>query len=111
MNMYLNASCRTSWLNPPLSVDIVLLCPALCLDWHRQPSCYPVNCFTCHTCLHTSSHCCGPSATPCEVVAKTRLDNSFSVAKLVTREVGEVRCCLTGSGGLLVICKQVKINI
>lgn len=111
MNTYLNAYCRTPLLNPPLSVDIVLLCPALCLDWHRQPNCYLANCITCHTCLHTSTHCCGPSVTPCEAVAKIRLDNSFSVAKLFTREVGEVRCCPTGSGGLLVICKQAKINI
>lgn len=106
--MRLNAHCRLSRLKPHLLVDIVLLCAALCLDWHRQPNCYLANRINCHTCLPTSTHCCCFRATPCEAVAKIRLCNSFSVAKLVTWEVGEVGCHRTGFGGSPVIRKTGK---
>lgn len=96
-------------VNPSsVSWHCFFLCPALCLNWHWQPNCYLANRINCHTCLPTSTHCCCSSATPCESVAKIRFGNSFSVAKLVTREVGQVGCRPTGSGSSLVICKHAK---
>lgn len=39
---------------------------------------------TCHACLHAFTDCSGAGSPPCVAVAKLRLGNRFSVAKLVT---------------------------
>lgn len=76
----------------PLRLLTLLHCVQLGgLDWHWSTKQLPGKHRTCHACLHASSGCPGAISPPCEAVAKLRLGKSFSVAKLVTCEVGKVR--------------------
>lgn len=92
------------WKHLP-SVDAAALCPARGLGWQWATKQLPGKHITCHACLHASSGCPGAISPPCEAVAKLRLGKSFSVAKLVTCEVGKVRYRSQSSG-----CPQTQIN-